>query len=120
MKEKLLTISLRSESPNLAVIYLAGFMSAQSEKRLEEFYTNFSLDNIQTVVFNFTNLEGMDASGLVHLTTFLSKIRRGKYLLKGYGLSERVRRLFELTHLDEIIQLFSDEREALSTPIAKG
>ena len=55
----------------------------------------------------------MNSSGIGLLVTLLIRVNRQKQKLLAVGLQDHYRHIFELTRLNEAIQIFDTEAEAL-------
>jgi len=65
------------------------------------------------ILIDLSGVPYMDSSGIASLVKILSRARRGKTALRLFGLSVRVRSLFEITRLDNVFEICATEAEAL-------
>ena len=56
----------------------------------------------------------MNSGGIGLLVTLLVRANRQKQKLLAFGLTEHYKQIFELTRLDEAIEIFGSEDEALT------
>jgi anti-sigma B factor antagonist len=63
---------------------------------------------------NFSDLEYMNSSGIGLLVTLLIRVQRADQQLSAFGLSDHYRQIFELTRLNEAINIYPDEETAVS------
>jgi anti-sigma B factor antagonist len=111
MPQGTLTLDVRQPSPATAVLDVQGDITADSEKPLMDAYNEAG--SAKAVVLNFTGLEYMNSGGIGLLVTLLVRANRAKQKLLAYGLTEHYRQIFELTRIDEAIEIFGSEDEAL-------
>ncbi len=74
---------------------------------LEQGHTQFLL--------NLADVPYMDSSALGELASEFINVRYNKGTLKLVALTDRVRKLFEVTKLVQLIDVFDDEAEALQS-----
>lgn len=65
------------------------------------------------MLINLTLAEYMDSSGVASLVKLLSKARKSNVGLVLFGMSKRVRSVFEITRLDSVFEIKNSEQEAL-------
>ncbi len=104
---------VRRADGGVAVIELAGDVTAASEAQLMDAYRQAGGDGTRGIVLDFTGLDYMNSSGIGLLVTLLVRARRAHQQLSAYGLSDHYRQIFELTRLDEAVSIHDDEPSAL-------
>jgi anti-sigma B factor antagonist len=67
----------------------------------------------ERIVIDLRNVPYMDSSGIATLVKVLSRTRKSGTDLRLFGLSARVRSLFEITRLDTVFPIAASEAEAL-------
>ncbi len=77
-------------------------------------YARATGSGARRVLFNFSDLEYMNSSGIGLLVTLLIRANRQGQRIGAFGLSDHYRDIFELTRLDEAIKIYDDEASALS------
>lgn len=109
------TLSLEVRKPNDAtsVVDVEGDITADSEQTLMDAYGDASGAGTKAIVLNFTGLEYMNSGGIGLLVTLLVRANRQKQKLLAFGLTDHYKQIFELTRLDEAIEIFGSEDEAL-------
>lgn len=107
-------MNVRNVNGSVSVIDIDGEMTGASEADLAEAYSQASANGAKTVVFNFTDLDYMNSSGIGLLVTTLIRAQRQGQSLLAYGLSDHYRQIFNLTRLDEAIMIHDDEESALA------
>jgi anti-sigma B factor antagonist len=113
-----LVTHIRRLSPETAVIDIAGELNGYSEDALVEAYNQTNNGHTRGIILNFTDLEYMNSSGIGLLVTMLIRVQRQKQRLLAYGLSDHYQQIFELTRLNEAIEIYDDEDAALSAVAA--
>jgi len=68
----------------------------------------------ERVVVNLSGVPYMDSSGVASLVKLLSRTRHGNCSLGLFGLTDRVRGIFEITRLDSVFDIYGSEQEALA------
>lgn len=107
-------MQVREVDGSVSVIDIDGDVTGESEAALAEAYSQASTNGAQTVIFNFTDLDYMNSSGIGLLVTTLIRARRQGQNLMAYGLTDHYRQIFNLTRLDEAIAIYDDEESALA------
>ena len=97
----------------MSVLDVQGDITADSEKVLMDAYNEASTASTRAVVLNFSGLEYMNSGGIGLLVTLLVRANRAKQKLLAFGLTDHYRQIFELTRIDEAIEIFGSEQEAL-------
>ncbi|MDQ4076031.1 MAG: STAS domain-containing protein [Chloroflexota bacterium] len=107
--------SVRKPSGDIRVIDIDGEITAFAEDELTDAYNEASRGNPKVIIWNFTDLEYMNSSGIGLLVTLLIRANRHGQKMLAYGLDEHYKHIFELTRLDEAIQICSSEAQAMAT-----
>src|SRR3954453_22680298 len=108
-----LTLEVRKPDGTASVLDVHGDITSDSEKVLMDAYNEASTNATKHVVLNFSGLEYMNSGGIGLLVTLLVRANRAKQKLCAFGLTEHYRQIFELTRIDEAIEIFGSEAEAL-------
>jgi anti-sigma B factor antagonist len=114
MKSNLIT-NVRQVNNTTSIIDIQGEITGFSENILMDACTLASKDEIKNIILNFTALEYMNSSGIGLLVTLLIRTRRNNQTLLAFGLNDHYKQIFNLTRLNEAIQIFNTEEEALPT-----
>jgi len=109
-----LTMDVRHPVNGVAVVDIAGEVTAACGPALMQAYEKASLPGTHALVLNFSGLEYMNSGGIGMLVTLLVRANRQKQRLAAYGLTDHYRQIFELTRLDEAITIHDDEPSALA------
>jgi anti-sigma B factor antagonist len=114
MAEATVAMDVRTPSASTSIIDISGEVTARSDTVLAEAYAQASGPETRAVILNFSGLEYMNSSGIGLLVTLLVRAQRNKQRLMAFGLDEHYRQIFELTRLDEAIEIHTDEVGALA------
>jgi len=104
----------RKLNASVAIIDIQGEINSFAENALMDAYTQATSAGAKAIILNFAQLSYMNSSGIGLLVTLLIRANRQKQRLMAVGLSEHYRQIFELTRLNEAIQLYSSEADALA------
>jgi anti-sigma B factor antagonist len=115
MVQTRINITVRKPADKISVVDIQGDITGVAEEPLMANYNMASSSAADTIVLNLTGLESLNSFGIGLLITLLVRVQQQKQRLLAYGLSERHREIFELTHLSEVIDLYADEAEALGS-----
>ncbi len=112
------TMQVRRAGDRVSIVDIKGEFRSFAENALMDAYTQASSGGARAIILNFNGLEYMNSSGIGLLVTLLIRANRQKQRLLTYGLSEHYRKIFELTRLNEAINICNTEAEAVSTAAA--
>ena len=110
-------IELDQEGP-ASILRIEGDITSASEPDLTAAYGLAVADGASVVVLDFSRLEYMNSGGIGLLVTLLVRAQRAGGRLVATGLSAHYRQIFELTRLDEAIEIHDDEDAAVAAAIA--
>ena len=108
-----LDLNVRKASDAASVLDVKGDITSESEQVLMDAYQEATNNTTRAVVLNFSGLEYMNSGGIGLLVTMLVRANRQKQKLLAFGLTEHYKQIFELTRLDEAIEIFDSEDAAL-------
>jgi anti-sigma B factor antagonist len=114
MAQQAVAMDVRKISDGASVIDIQGDVTASSEDVLMEAYNQASDERTRAIVLNFSGLEYMNSGGIGLLVTLLVRANRQRQRLFAFGLNEHYRQIFELTRLDEAIEIYDVEQDALA------
>jgi anti-sigma B factor antagonist len=114
MPQAQVKMNVRKAAENAAVIDIEGELTGFAEGVLMDAYEQASDGGVRGIVLNFEGLEYMNSSGIGLLVTLLIRVNREKQKLLTYGLSEHYRSIFEITRLDDAIEIHDTEDGALA------
>jgi anti-sigma B factor antagonist len=108
-----ISLSVREISPLTSVIDIKGEINAFAENALMDAYTLATTGGAQNILLNFNGLDYMNSSGIGLLVTLLIRVQRQKQRLAAFGLSRHYQQIFDLTRLNEAIQIYESEEQAV-------
>jgi anti-sigma B factor antagonist len=114
MYQTKVTMPVRKINDRAAIIDIQGDVDAKAENILMNAYNEAGGNVLRSIILNFSGLEYMNSSGIGLLVTLLIRANRQKQRLISYGLNEHYRQIFTLTRLNEAIQIYNTEAEALA------
>ncbi len=106
--------SFRNMPEDTAVIDIEGDLTGAAESALMDAYTRADSVGARRIVLNFAGLEYMNSTGIGLLVTLLIRVNRRRQKLLAVGLSEHYLQILVLTRLNEAIETFPTESEALA------
>ncbi|RME46511.1 MAG: anti-sigma factor antagonist [Chloroflexi bacterium] len=99
----------------VAVVAVAGQVEAATAPQLREQFDGLLGDGEQNFVIDLSGVTFMDSSGLATLVQLFKRVRIGHGDVRLCGLQPEVQRIFELTRLDRVFDLFPDRVEAVAS-----
>lgn len=109
-----LNLNVRQVRGKLSIVDVSGDITAFAEEQLQNAYNQAINLGIDKVVWNFSNMNFLNSSGIGLLVVMLVRARKQNVRMGAYGLNEHFKRLFEMTRLNEVFNLYETEDEALS------
>ena len=107
-------LTVRRVSDSISILDIQGRVTAAAEELLMNAYAQVSNNGARVIILNFSELEYMNSSGIGLLVTFLIRATRQGQRLLAFGLNEHYRHIFELTRLNEAIQIYETEADTLN------
>ena len=95
------------------IIDITGEITQGNETALSGVFDRALYARPNAIVLNFSELEYMNSSGIGLLITLLIRAQRQNVALRAVGLSDHYKEIFELTRLDEAIEIFDAESAAV-------
>jgi len=108
------TMDVRKANDQTSVVDINGSVTADSEGPLMDAYTEAAGADTRFIVLNFSGLDYMNSGGIGLLVTLLVRANRQRQRLLAYGLTDHYREIFEVTRLDEAIEIHDGEGAALA------
>ena len=65
------------------------------------------------IVINLSGVEYIDSSGLATLIEMLQRLAKYQGRLRLCAMSEKIRSIFEITKLEKLFEIFSQEEDAI-------
>lgn len=120
MAQTNVSMAARRLNDQVSVLDIQGEVNGFAEAMLMDAYNQANNPPTCVILLNFTDLAYMNSSGIGLLVTLLIRANRQKQRLIAYGLSDHYRQIFELTRLNEAIQIYPDEQQAFAAAQALG
>jgi anti-anti-sigma factor len=115
MAEAKIEIEIREPADKVRILELRGRISRSAEGPLMAAYQQALSGGAETVILSFRNVEAMDSTGLGLLITLSARAQREGQRLVAYGLGTPVQQAFAVSYLDEVLEVYADEAEALQS-----
>ncbi|SES36233.1 STAS domain-containing protein [Salipaludibacillus aurantiacus] len=99
-----------TETDNQNVAYLSGEVDVYTASKLKETLTPLAEQSDKNLIVDLSGVDYIDSTGLgIFIGTLKTTEKTGNTLMLT-GLNERVRRLFEITGLNEVIDIEVDNK----------
>ena len=115
MTAGLLTMAVERFDDTTAIIHIQGDVTAAAENKLMDAYSEASQNGTQVIILDFNLMDYMNSSGIGLLVTLLIRTKRHDQKLMAVGLSEHYCQIFELTRLNEAIEIHDTVESAVAT-----
>jgi anti-anti-sigma factor len=109
-----LELDVRSLSPTRVVIVARGRMTATTAPAMKSRIKELIDDGRTEIVFDLRAVSFVDSSGLSALVSGLKATRERGGFLKVFGASDPVARIFNLTMLDRVFEMYAGADAALA------
>jgi anti-anti-sigma factor len=113
MAQAKLEIAIREPNARVRVLELRDGIGRPAEVPLMAAYQEAISGGAAMVILNFGEVEAVDSYGLSLLIRLQARARRQKQRLAACGLSAPLRQAFEVSYLDESLEIYAEEAEAL-------
>lgn len=106
-------LSVNYEKTNeVIVVRLEGELMIEEVKKLKDEFSEHYI-NSKYFLFDFKNVSMIDSSGLGYIVYCLKKLREKEGELKILNLENQAKLIFEITRVNSIVDIYSDEKVAL-------
>ncbi len=99
----------------VAVVVVSGDVDAATAPQLRQQFDDLLADGQQDFVIDLSGVKFMDSSGLAALVQLFKRVRIGHGDVRLCGLQPEVGRIFELTRLNRVFDIFPDRAEAVAS-----
>lgn len=113
-------ISTRLLKPNVPLIELEGEVDVYTAPDLKRQMISLLEEGRSEMVVDLTKVEYLDSTALGVLIGGLKRVREREGNLSLICPSPRIRRVFEITGLDKIFDIYNSENEARAEVVGKG
>ena len=100
---------------DVAILALEGRLDLTSASSLKEASKNVLNNESKKVILNLDKVDFINSSGLGALVSILKEVRNSQGSMKLTNLAPYVKEIFDITQLTNIFEIFSDEKQALSS-----
>jgi anti-sigma B factor antagonist len=100
-----------AEQQGVTVFQVEGEININTSPELKK---TFEKTQNKKIVVDLEKVSYIDSSGLATLVEILKKTRTQGGALGLAGMSEKVKSLFEITKLDRLFKIYSNQNEAVS------
>lgn len=107
------TFKVRQVVGGVSVVDVQGEITGFTENEMGSAYAQAVQPGVSVIVWNFSQLDYMNSGGIGLLLTLLIRARKQGVRMCASGLTEHYVRIFEMSRLNEAINLFASEAEAL-------
>jgi len=109
-----LKVDTRSVNNQASMIDLEGEVDVYTAPQLKQQIINMLDSGVYHVIVNLTNVEYLDSTALGVLIGGLKRLRERNGTLDLVCPNPRIRRIFEITGLDKIFDIYTAEQDAIS------
>lgn len=99
----------------IAVVGVSGDVEAATAPALRDSLDTLLGDGYQQFIIDLDNVPFMDSSGLATLVQLFKRVRIGNGDVRLCSIQPPVQRIFELTRLDRVFDIFPGRSEALAS-----
>ena len=110
-----LEVAIREPADRVRILDLRGPITRSAEEPLTAAYQEASSGGAGTVILNFGEVEAMNSSGLGLLIALLARAQHQKQRLVACALGAPLQQAFQVTYLDEALDVYAGEAEALQS-----
>ena len=115
MVQDKLEVAIREPADRVRILDLQGPITRSTQESLTAAYEEASSGGVEMVVLNFSEVEVMDSYGLGFLIALLARAQHQKQRLVACGLGAPLQQAFQVTYLDEALDVYAGEAEALQS-----
>lgn len=98
---------------DITICSIAGEININTSLNMRKGFEKLACENSRKIILNLGSVSYIDSSGLATLIEMLQRVKRNNGVMRLSNLSEKVSSLFEITKLDKLFNIFSNEEEAL-------
>jgi anti-sigma B factor antagonist len=97
------SLTIRSEPQSAHFVSLHGELDGASTKELEAEFIRIEATSVSRIVLDLRELDFIDSTGLAVILRADTRAKNDGHILRVLRPQGQVRRIFELTHLDEVL-----------------
>lgn len=103
------------DKKDVTVCYIIGDVDINTAPQVKKSFDKILSAKKTKVLVNFKDVSYVDSSGLATLVELLKNTRGYGGRLKFSNLSSKIRSLFEITRLEKLFDILTNEEEAISS-----
>jgi anti-sigma B factor antagonist len=103
-----------SASDGYLLMKIVGEVDASSSIELDEAIADVVKEEPQNLIVDCTGLDYISSAGLGVFMSYIEEFRKHDLSLVIFGLSEKVKNVFEILGLDQLLRICQTEEEAKS------
>lgn len=103
-----------NKQKSVVVVAVSGDVDAQSAPQLDDCLSELVNQGEQCYVIDLSAVPFMDSSGLATLVKLFKRIRIGHGDVKLAGLRPEILKVFQLTRLNRVFDIFENQSEAVA------
>ncbi len=107
-----LTMNSRTPNETTCVLEIEGEVDVYTAPQLKQDIVQIAERGVKHLIINLSKVEYLDSTGLGVLIGGLKRLREGEGNLVLVGPGMRILRIFEITGLDKIFDIYPTEEEA--------
>jgi len=107
-----LTIESRTPSETTCILHVEGEVDVYTSPRLKQEIVKQAESGTKRLIVDLSKIEYLDSTGLGVLIGGLKRFREAEGNLALLGPGMRILRIFEITGLDKIFDIYQSEEEA--------
>ncbi len=110
----------RGDVQGVPVLRLSGELDLSSVPEVRRAIRAYIDENRVNLIINLTDLEFIDSSGLGVLVGGLARVREKQGEIKLVCANRRILRVFEMTRLTQLFEIYQDEAAAVADFVSSG
>ncbi|HNX26940.1 MAG TPA: STAS domain-containing protein [Phycisphaerae bacterium] len=95
------------------LVVVGGDIDMHTSAELQKGFQEILKNKPERIIVNLTAVPYMDSSGVASLVKLLSTSRKSKIDLRLFGLSKRVKAVFDITRLTTVFNICNTQEEAM-------
>ncbi|MEE8574080.1 MAG: STAS domain-containing protein [Thermodesulfobacteriota bacterium] len=103
------------EQGGISILRVVGDIDVNTSPEVKESFDNLVKEKKEKVVVNLKGVNYVDSSGLATLVEVFKNMRAYDGKLKLTNLSSKVMGLFEITKLNNLFDIFTEEADAINS-----
>jgi anti-sigma B factor antagonist len=110
-----MTIAHHNTQKGVIIILAPQRLTVQVSQELKDVIKEYMGNGHFKIVINLSSTRFMDSSGLGAIVSFIEKLRDNKGDIRLASPQKYIREILELTHINQVIQSFESESEAVDS-----